>query len=111
MHLIVNCPDRLAPMTNIVRNLLFSEYTVNATDVDELRRSQRRLKSSKKGRPTSNNDSEDDLDLDDEDEASASTPNAESADKNFMSSLSVRYLIRTVLVSCTTSVLFSFTPN
>ncbi len=89
-----------------------SEYTVNATDADELRRSQRRLMSKKlSGAPKKSSrgaaaavaaaaaESDDLLtDDDDEDEEDdASTPNADSAGERgsragLASSLSVRYV-------------------
>jgi len=71
-----------------------SDYTVNATDVDELRRSQRRAK--QKGRPIDRLSGGDVLttpsqesDFDDE-EDDLSTPSADQSEKNILSLLSVR---------------------
>jgi hypothetical protein len=71
---------------------LNSAYTVNATDVEELRRSQRRAK---KGRPLDRLTSDvlttpsQESDFDD-DEDDLSTPNADQSEKNILSLLSVR---------------------
>ncbi len=71
-----------------------SEYTVNAMDADELRRSQRKMKKSRIGANAVASQESDDLDLDDdeedEEEDEASTPTAEREDKSAMSMLSIR---------------------
>ena len=69
---------------------------MNAMDVDELRRSQRRYKKTSSSNSlrtnevmtTPSQEESDDLDLEDEDEVS--TPSAEAADRNIMSMLSMR---------------------
>merc|ERR1719507_106313 len=60
------------------------QYQVNAMDVEELRRSQRRYRAGRGGRLGQASDDEDD-----EDELGSSTPSAEHSDKNIQSMLCV----------------------
>ena len=61
------------------------QYQVNAMDVEELRRSQRRYRAGRGGRLGHGSDDEDD-----EDDLGSSTPSAEHSDKNIQSMLCVR---------------------
>jgi hypothetical protein len=77
-------------------SFLCSDYTVNAMDVEELRRSQRRLK--KNQRPERLTDlplvsvsaSVSGSQESDEDDDEVSTPSADTAERNLLSLLSVR---------------------
>lgn len=72
----------------------FREYTVNAMDADELRRSQRRYKSKRASDVVTPAAMEsDDLDDYEEDEVSSTTPGGESSDRNILSNLSMRCAI------------------
>jgi hypothetical protein len=67
---------------------LRSEYTVNAMDADELRRSQRRYKNKGGGSSRAHQVHSQESDLDDEeeeDEGAVSTPSADTSDRNLMS--------------------------
>ena len=83
---------------NIIQH--FSDYTVNAMDVEELRRSQRRLKKPRGGElglgvsytlnpPSSTVSVSGSQDSDDDDDE-ISTPSGELAERNLLSLLSVR---------------------
>jgi len=71
---------------------VFSSYTVNASDVEQLRRSQRHSKKSnpidRLGAESATTPSQE-SDFDDEEEE-LSTPNADHANKHILSSLNVR---------------------
>lgn len=67
------------------------QYQVNAMDVEELRRSQRRYRAGR-GRHNGSDDEDEDEDL------GSSTPSAEHSDKNIHSMLCVRY--QTYLYLC-----------
>ena len=78
----------------------FSDYTVNAMDVEELRRSQRRSRKPRSTasdisgytlRPPSSTVSVSGSQDSDEEEDEASTPSAELAERNFLSLQSIRY--------------------
>ena len=64
------------------------QYQVNAMDVEELRRSQRRYRAGRGGRQDHASDEEDD-----EEELGSSTPSADHSDKNIQSMLCVRSVI------------------
>ena len=64
------------------------QYQVNAMDVEELRRSQRRYRAGRGGRLGHGSDDEDD-----EDDLGSSTPSAEHSDKNIQSMLCVRLVL------------------
>ena len=74
------------------------QYQVNAMDVEELRRSQRRYRAGRGGRLGQGSDEEDE-----EDDLGSSTPSAEHSDKNLQSMLCVR--------SVSTSLSFSLSSS
>ncbi len=97
---------------------MFSEYTVNAMDAEELRKSQRRLKKAPagglKGLSKGTHDalatpSQESDDLDDDEEDDPATPSAEHAERNMMSMLSVRcVMFNTLLTFCKQSPILTY---
>lgn len=91
----------LSPIFFSRRLLPSSDYTVNAMDVEELRRSQRRMKKPRSGgselglgynlNPPSSTVSVSGSQDSEEDDDEVSTPSGELTERNLLSLLSVRY--------------------